>query len=86
MKTGWIAQSGKFYPAEITEHDIVAQTLMQRQDFPAIRLCGNGYALFDGSKDDMTQAQIDSLFDWTQTEPNAESWEVIADFLGIEQS
>ena len=47
--------------------------------------CLNGYAFFEFPGRKITQAQLDTLFDWTQ-EPGAESWEVIADFLGIEQT
>lgn len=84
MITGWIAQDGTLYFALHTEHWKVAET-MKRSDFPAIRLCQNGYAFFDAPVEEISQAQLDALFDWTQEEPNAESWEVIAEFLGIEQ-
>lgn len=83
MRTGWIARDGKFYYADHTEHWKTAE-LMPEESFPAVRLCRNGFAFFEFSASELTQAQIDALFDWSQEE-GSESWEVIADFLGIEQ-
>lgn len=81
MKIGWISRSGKFYPCKHTEHHTVE---MPSDEWPAIQCCINGFAFFEFPARELTQAQLDALFDWTQEE-GAESWEVIADFLGIEQ-
>lgn len=66
--TGWLSPTGKLYPCEYFEHDYTARSLGFRQ---TLRGDNGGFVKLQIGEwlqpyGDLTQAQIDTIFDWCQ--------------------